>query len=198
MYDWRKMTPEERLAALDARQKASRPWHRPPLHLHEGWVHLTAACYQHVPRIGFSPERMEAFASDWLDLLHRCCREVGAWVLLPNHYHALVLPNAPDRLRRDLGQLHGRSSHTWNVEEQSPGRQCFHSASLRKIKCESHRWSTLNYIHNNPVKHKYVSRWQDWPWSSAHTYLQRMGRSEAERIWKAYPVTGMGDGWDED
>ncbi|WP_370686927.1 transposase [Neisseria sp. Dent CA1/247] len=31
----------------------------------------------------------------------------------------------------------------------------------------------IDYIHFNPVKHGYVGRVSDWPYSSFHRYVQR-------------------------
>jgi putative transposase len=46
------------------------------------------------------------------------------------------------------------------------------------------------------VHHGYVKRWQDWPYSSVHQYLEQIGRERAEQIWKEYPVLDYGKGWD--
>jgi len=53
------------------------------------------------------------------------------------------------------------------------------------------------YIHHNPVRHGYVTRWQDWPYSSAQEFLAGLSREEAERIWREYPLEDYGKGWDE-
>ncbi len=65
------------------------------------------------------------------------------------------------------------------------------------MRSERHFWATLNYVHNNPVRHGYVERCQDWPFSSAREFLEQMGRKEAERIWREYPVLNYGEGWDD-
>ena len=54
----------------------------------------------------------------------------------------------------------------------------------------------MNYIHHNPVKHGYVDKWQDWPWSSAAEFLARVGRETAEKIWREYPILDYGKKWD--
>jgi putative transposase len=85
----------------------------------------------------------------------------------------------------------------WNLEEKSAGRTVFHRAADRQIRSDAHFWATLNYVHHNPVRHGYVKRWTDWPWSSASDYLRAVGRDEAARIWLSYPVLDYGDGWDD-
>ena len=62
---------------------------------------------------------------------------------------------------------------------------------------EDHFWATMNYIHHNPVKHGYVSRWDEWDWSSATDFMESVGREEAMRIWKDHPLLDYGKGWDD-
>ncbi len=72
LYLWRQLTPEQQARVLAWRKENKRPWHGPPhrpnyLHTH---FHITAACYEHRPHIGLSPDRMDAF------VIRRafCCR----------------------------------------------------------------------------------------------------------------------------
>ncbi len=65
------------------------------------------------------------------------------------------------------------------------------------MRSERHFWATLNYIHNNSVKHGYVKRWQDWPFSSAKQFIEKYGRERTLEIWKEYPVLEYGVGWDD-
>src|SRR6266581_394834 len=114
-----------------------------------------------------------------------------------NHYHALVEVPDVKALLHELGLLHGRTSHAWNGEEQARGRKVFFRAVERAMKSDRHYWATLNYVHHNPVRHGYVTRWTDWPWSSATEYLAQTGVEEAKRIWQEYPLRDYGKDWDE-
>jgi len=49
----------------------------------------------------------------------------------------------------------------------------------------------------NPVKHGYVEKWADWPFSSAADFLQREGRARVKELWRKYPIKKMGEGWDD-
>lgn len=93
--------------------------------------------------------------------------------------------------------MHGRLSFEWNREEGTRGRQNWCGAVERTMRGERHYWATMNYIHNNPVRHRYVERWQDWPYGSAIEFLEQMERVEVEAIWREYPVLDYGAGWDE-
>jgi putative transposase len=116
---------------------------------------------------------------------------------LPNHYHALV--EAPDikMLVYQLGRLHGRTSHAWNTQERTRGRKVFFRAVERAMRSDRHYLATLNYVHHNPVRHGYVERWTDWPWSSAAEYLAQTAASEVERVWREYPLHDYGKDWDD-
>jgi putative transposase len=121
----------------------------------------------------------------------------AAWSVLPNHYHVLVKTADLKALVAALSRLHGGMSFRWNREENCPGRKVWHGVSDRAMRSDSHFWATVNYIHHNPVKHGYAVRWYDWPFSSATTYLDAVGREEAVRIWKDFPILDYGKGWDD-
>jgi putative transposase len=197
MYEWRKMTKEERKQVLRDRMDAGKNWHS-PTHFKKGeWFHVTAACYEHRPLIGKSEARLERFTRDLLRVFRMPFAESRAWCVLPNHYHVLARLFVQARVRQELGRLHGRNSHQWNVEEDRTGRKCFHRCLCKEIKSEAHWWSTLNYIHHNPVKHKLVDTWRDWKFSSARRYLAETPRQTVCAVWKEYPIKGMGENWDE-
>ena len=190
------MTTEQRDRILRWRKGLGRPWHTPPHPLGaSGEFHLTAACYEHHSIIGHSPERMDAFCDQLLESLATC--RVHAWCVLPNHYHLYLETDDLKLTLANLGRLHGRSSHAWNGEEHQRGRRVWHSLADRQIRNEAHGWATLNYIHHNPVRHGYVTQWQEWPWSSARSYLESVGKEAAARTWQAYPLLDYGAGWDE-
>jgi putative transposase len=198
MYDWRKMSPEDRTWILAQRRERHLPWHSPP-HLDFAGEHqylISAACYEHAPIIGHSPERMTECEEEVL----KTCRELGsriyAWCVLPNHYHVLLKTGQVKTLRHELGQFHGRSSFTWNGEDQQRGRQVWFNCFERPMKSPRHFFATLNYVHHNPVHHGYLEHWQDWPWSSAAELIEQLGRERVAQIWKDYPILDYGKKWD--
>ncbi len=68
--------------------------------------------------------------------------------------------------------------------------------SDRYIRDERHFWVTMNYIHNNPVHHRYVKKWQEWPYSSTIEFLNSVSKERVTEIWKEYPVLDYGKEWD--
>jgi putative transposase len=198
MYDWRQMTAEDRAHALDARRARQLPWHSPP-HLDLEGTHqylISAACYEHAQVMGKSTDRMTECEESLWKACHEFSLTTHAWCVLPNHYHVLVTTEQIEELRRGLGRFHGRSSHAWNGEDSARGRKVSYNCFERPMKSRRHFLATVNYIHHNPVHHGYVQTWQDWPWSSAKEFLERVGRAQALEIWKQYPIMDYGKKWD--
>lgn len=64
------------------------------------------------------------------------------------------------------------------------------------MRSDRHFYTTINYIHNNPVKHGYVDKWSEWPYSTFHWYLEKKGRAWLVDLWREYPVLNYGEKWD--
>src|SRR5437868_4749273 len=120
MYQWRRMTPEQRRESLEQRQRQRLPWHGPPHYESDSHIYLiTAACYEHQHFIGYSTSRMADFEAELLRTTEATCKQIFAWVVLPNHYHLLVETIDLEGLLAALGKLHGRTSYGWNQEEDA-------------------------------------------------------------------------------
>jgi putative transposase len=198
MYDWRKLTDNERIKVLAERKGRKLPWHSPPHLKFEGFVTfiITAACYEHAHIIGKNSERMFDCEQQLLDICNNLDIQIFAWCILPNHYHILVRTDNIDLLRNGLGKFHGRTSRYWNKEDDKPGRKVWFNFFDREMKSAQHFWASLNYIHHNPVHHGYTNKWQDWMFSSANNYLEKFGHDKAKFIWNEYPILDYGKDWD--
>ncbi len=157
---------------------------------------MTAACFEHRPVIGVSPERMAAFEFELLATCNAACSAIFAWIVLPNHYHVLCKTDDVHGLISVLGRLHGRTSFAWNREEDTRGRQVWFAAAETAMKSERHFQATTLYVFNNAVRHGYVEKWQDWPYSNARDWLDATGRERAELLWKEFPIDDYGRDWD--
>ena len=107
-----------------------------------------------------------------------------AWVLLPDHLHTIWKLPATDM---DF-------SLRWSLIKQHVTRQCQRPSSMvapsrsRQKRGEGTIWQRrfwehtirndedlrrhVDYIHFNPVKHGYVERPSDWPYSTFHKYVR--------------------------
>jgi putative transposase len=198
-YLWRQLNEKQRAQLLAWRRARGYPWHSPPHRPNFGHLRflISASCFEHRHYIGYSLERMDDFSRDLLAVFATRTSQIVVWCVLPNHYHALVETPDVNALLHELGLLHGRTAHAWNGEEQARGRKVFFRAVERAMRSDRHYWATFNYVHHNPVRHGYVARWKDWPWSSATEYLAQTGVKEAKRIWQEYPLRDYGKDWDE-
>ena len=198
MYDYRKMTPAQRREAVEYRRLNERPWHSPPHWEFRGLFQfmISSACYEHQPVIGLTPERMTECEGEILKVCAEHASSLYAWCVLPNHYHLVLQTDNLDGLRHELGKFHGRSSFKWNGQDNQRGRQVWHNCLDREIKSHRHFWACVNYVHHNPVHHGYVEKWQDWPWSSAASFIERVGHQTATNIWREYPILDLGKTWD--
>jgi putative transposase len=197
MYRWRELTSDQRQQTLDYRRSNRLPWHSPPHYQADTAYYLiTAACYEHRHVLGVSDARMRAFEQQLVGTFTAHTLSLFAWNVLPNHYHALVAVLDVKRLLHVLGQLHGRTAYDWNGEDVRRGRKVWCNAAETAMNSEGHFWASLNYVLHNAVRHGYVPRWQEWPYSNAEQYLAQVGRELALRRWRAYPLFDYGNDWD--
>lgn len=98
-----------------------------------------------------------------------------------NHYQALIETSEISGVLDDLGRMHGRLSFLWNGEENARGRQVWCGAAERYMRNDAHFWATMNYVHNNPVHHGYVGRWEDWRFRTHRNIWRRWGGNWRKR-----------------
>jgi putative transposase len=109
------------------------------------------------------------------DLLAEACQKakVACWayVLMPNHIHAIIVPANEDGLRAALAPTHRRYAGVINARRKRTGHfwQGRYGAAAMD---EAHLASAFRYIILNPVLAKLAVRPEAWPWSSARAYLK--------------------------
>ncbi|MCZ7569272.1 MAG: transposase [Ardenticatenaceae bacterium] len=197
MYEYRKLTPEQRAELVRQRRALGHPPHSPPHLVHGQSLYLlTAACYEHRHHM-LVQRRREQVLDELFELFVASGVELRAWVILPNHYHLLVCTPDFAAVGAVLRMVHGRTARAWNLEDGEPGRQVWYRFSDRAMRFERHCYTTLNYIHYNPVKHRWVPSPYSWNESSLHWYLDHYGREWLRTLWVNYPIRTYGRGWDD-
>ena len=138
-------------------------------------------------------DRSSRYLVDHVAVLRQCLGQVkqrhpfdiDAIVVLPEHLHALwTMPaDDPDFSTRcmllkqrftqqlgALGALDGTASHQRGRKgERSLWQRRFWEHQIRD---EEDYARHVDYIHFNPVKHGWVLRARDWPYSSLHRYVR--------------------------
>jgi putative transposase len=117
---------------------------------------------------------------------------VYAYCLLPNHIHLLVrikdLPaikkyfeekkkgktfteeGVPDFLMERFSNLLNSYAKSYNKVYDRKGSLFIDYIRRVEIATENQLWSTVFYIHKNPVHHGYCKSIKDWQWSSFKDY----------------------------
>lgn len=197
MYEYRKLTEEQQAQLVAERLARGYPPHSPPHPIRDELFYLlTVACYQHQCCLEPSQRRQELLDALFEALVRRGI-EMRAWVVLPNHYHVLVRTPSFDSISRALRFVHGTLARTWNLQDGLPGRQVWYRFTDRAIRSPAHYYTTLNYLHYNPVKHGWAKSPYEWVQSSVFWYLEHEGREWLQDLWVTYPLRGYGRGWDE-
>ncbi|MEH2137242.1 transposase [Nostoc sp.] len=208
MYEYRKLTTEQKAELVEHRLSQGYPPHSPAHQIRDKQFYLpTVACYEHKCHINTESRRQQL-----LDLIfdkfggsgneERSAEapttnlRICAWVVLPNHYHLLVQVVNFDVLSDFFRRIHALVSRQWNMEDNITKRKIWYRWSDRAIRSERHYYTTVNYIHYNPVKHGLVKSPYDWVESSVHWYLQTFGRQWLRDCWTQYPVQDYGKDWD--
>jgi putative transposase len=182
--------------ALTERKRRRYPWHGlPHLDATTAYRIVTGTCFEHRPVLAQCARR-RWFESELLAHLKSADVECAAWVILPNHYHVLVRIDDIKEFAIGLGRLYGRTSFEINREDDTRGRRVWYRSQDRCMRSQAHFYTSINYIHNNPLKHGHVKKWTDWPCSSIHWYLQTKGRDWLLDLWRSYPVLNYGAKWD--
>ncbi|ADE15322.1 protein of unknown function DUF1568 [Nitrosococcus halophilus Nc 4] len=118
--------------------------------------------------------------------------QIDAIVILPDHLHCIwTLPEGDDRFSmrwrqiksafsRQVPKVEARSKSRIKKRERGLWQRRFWEHGIRDDRDYRQH---LDYIHYNPVKHGYVQRVVDWPYSSFHRFVG----------WGVYPQDWAGD-----
>jgi len=90
-----------------------------------------------------------------------------AWVIMPNHVHVLLRPNAGNKLEKIMHSLKSFTASESNKVLGRGGQFWMREAFDRYIRDPEHFSRTFRYIENNPVKARLCSTPEDWEFSSA-------------------------------
>ena len=154
---------------------------------------ITAAIIDHQPLLA-STEAKQYLRDALQNTVQPFEITLRAWVILDNHYHLLLKTKRGLRLPHFFSQLHGRSARQINLQDATRGQQVWHNYWDTCIRTEADLWTRFNYIHMNPVKHGYVEKLEDWPFSSYHYFLRTRGEQWLADCFARYPVSDFLEG----
>ncbi len=165
------------------------PWPHAPLHQlsERGTFFVTASTY----------EKAHHFrGADRLAVLHRGLLTVAldfgwhleAWAVFSNHYHFIGHPpdSAPDAssLSQMLAVLHTKASGWVNKLDRTPARQVWFNFRDTRLTHQRSYLARLNYVHQNPVKHRLVPVANQYPWCSARWFERAASAAMVKSIYR--------------
>jgi len=191
------MSERERQEVLAYRRFCKVPLHEPPHSFSGvGTYIISAACYEH-RHIMASADRRKYLQKMLISSISEIPEsDIKTWVILPNHYHILLSVDLK-MLKERLTKIHRYSALSWNRQDAQQGRRVWFRFSDRRMKSDRHFFTSINYIHSNPVKHGYVENVTDWPCSGIHLWTEEYGLDYLRTLWSDYAVLDYGDGWDD-
>ena len=89
---------------------------------------------------------------------------VGRYVIMPDHIHLFCAPNTfpPQPLKKWIEFWRNHVTRAWPRPTQIPiWQREFWDRQLRRSESYAAKWQ---YVANNPVRHGYVRRAEDWPY----------------------------------
>jgi putative transposase len=149
-----------------------------------GMYFFTVVTYHRLPILTL-PTSRKLLHDAWLEINQRRPFNTIAVCLLPNHLHCIwKLPEEDSDFSTRWKEIK-RSFTRDYLKQVGPGEE--RNASRKKqgeaaiwqrrfwahlIEDETDFENHLDYIHYNPIKHGYVTRAIDWPWSSFKRYVK--------------------------
>jgi putative transposase len=169
--------PEHRVLYSIAMSEHYTPWPHAPTHQlsTRGTYFLTASTYGKLHHFR---------GADRLCVLHRgllkLTRDFGwqleAWAVFSNHYHFVGHSPATESDATSLSpmvrMLHVKTAEWVNRLDAAPGRQVWFNFRETRLTYQQSYLARLNYVHQNPVKHRLVLVANQYPWCSA-AWLER-------------------------
>ena len=126
MYEYRRLTPQQRAELVQQRLSLGFPPHSPPHPVRDQPFYLlTAACYEHRHHMRAQSRRQQVLEALY-ELFTMNGMGIRAWVVLPNHYHLLAHVPDFDVLGSIFRRVHGPTSRKWNLEDATPGRKVWY------------------------------------------------------------------------
>jgi putative transposase len=116
-------------------------------------------------------EDYDAFLRVVHEALARTTVRIFAYILMPNHWHFLMRPEADGDLSRFVHWLCTTHSRRWNVAHDKCGQGAVYQSRFKAVPVQEgvHLLRVWRYIERNALRANMVGRAEDWRWSSLAT-----------------------------
>ena len=120
-------------------------------------------------------DRLKILHGNLLELASKYDWELQAWAVFSNHYHFVGSSPTPGagNLSRMISHLHSSTARAMNQLDSESGRKIWHNYRETHLTYDTSYYARLNYVLQNPVKHKLVLTPELYPWCSASWFSRK-------------------------
>jgi len=164
--------------------------HPPHIYSDNSIYFITARVYQK-EKIFNTDQKKKVLFENLQDEFHKAGYKLYAWVILDNHYHLEFKTKFGKDLSKILNFVHGRTSFEINKLDKTKGRKVFQNYLDHCIRGEKDFYRHFNYIHHNPVKHKYVKNQEEvfgYKFCSYRQWIIKKGKEWVGSCLEIYPI----------
>lgn len=122
-------------------------------------------------------EDLDHLQNSLFELSLRYQWRLEAWAIFANHYHFLAASENPQSLPKFITHFHASTARELNKINNSPGRKVWYQYWDSRITYHNSYMARLNYVMQNPVKHKLAAQAADYPWCSAAWFARHATKS---------------------
>jgi REP-associated tyrosine transposase len=168
-----------------AHPAAHKHWPRAPVHrVSEHGTFIVTASTLHKSHIFRGNEALTLLEDQLLTLATQHEIILEAWAVFSNHYHFIAhTSGAENQLANFIAQLHSSTAEAINRRDGTRGRQVWFNYWDTRLTFEKSYLARLNYVHQNPVKHRLVPRANEYPWCSAAWFERSATPAQVKTIY---------------
>ena len=106
-----------------------------------------------------------------------------AWAIFSNHYHFIAQsPEDPSTLKKFVTHFHSITARLLNTQQNTPGRQVWYQYWDTRLTYQNSYLARLNYVMQNPVRHKIVESAETYKWCSTFWFKQNAPKSYIKTV----------------
>ncbi len=138
----------------------------------KGTYCITAATL-HKKHLFDTPTKLSLLQSVIFEQSAKFLWELKSWAVFTNHYHLIISNSScPQNLPLLIRGIHGNSAVMLNKIDNTTGRKVWHQYWDTCLTYSNSYYARINYVMNNPVKHKLVSDARQYQWCSASWFFE--------------------------
>ncbi|NGX42425.1 MAG: hypothetical protein K940chlam7_00705 [Chlamydiae bacterium] len=147
--------------------------HEPPHRYSEKGTYIVTASTLKKQHFFDTPQKKTLLQNLLLEEAIKHHWELKAWAVFTNHYHFVASNEVnPETLPKFITAIHRISATKINRIDNQQGRRVWYQYWDTCLTFKNSYYARLNYVMQNPVKHKLVEDARYYPWCSAAWFFE--------------------------